>query len=230
MGPPDMTTPSAHPKKKASRNKFHLLGRKQSLRDDELQAGDAQSQGRSQASRQRTERLKEKSSAVRNRSLDRQAGNEDSALHGNGQHAHGQHSSIIKTTGSRAVGAAKGLLGKFSKGGGGDTKDPAERVRQAREEEAQKAARTKSYRVVNLPLEQQTRLTRICKKLEDCKDKTEFWLPAVAYRCIDYLNDKGMSHEGLYRVPGSEREIRNWIYRFDTGTFLATTWNSANFE
>lgn len=39
--------------------------------------------------------------------------------------------------------------------------------------------------VINLPLVEQTRRTRISKRLEDCKDKTEFWMPALPYRCIE---------------------------------------------
>ncbi|KAJ6013366.1 hypothetical protein N7540_007957 [Penicillium herquei] len=70
--------------------------------------------------------------------------------------------------------------------------------------------------VINLPLIEQARKTRIAKKLEDCRDKTEFWMPALPYRCIDYLNYKGCEEEGLYRVPGSGREVKHWQRRFDT--------------
>ncbi|KAJ5902273.1 hypothetical protein N7495_002801 [Penicillium taxi] len=70
--------------------------------------------------------------------------------------------------------------------------------------------------IINLPLIEQARKTRIAKKLEDCRDKTEFWMPALPYRCIDYLNFKGCEEEGLYRVPGSGREVKHWQRRFDT--------------
>ncbi|KAJ5291862.1 hypothetical protein N7478_001113 [Penicillium angulare] len=70
--------------------------------------------------------------------------------------------------------------------------------------------------VINLPLIEQARKTRIAKRLEDCRDKTEFWMPALPYRCIDYLNFKGCEEEGLYRVPGSGREVKHWQRRFDT--------------
>ncbi|KAF7123018.1 hypothetical protein CNMCM5793_001194 [Aspergillus hiratsukae] len=70
--------------------------------------------------------------------------------------------------------------------------------------------------VINLPLIEQARRTRIAKKLEDCRDKTEFWMPALPYRCIDYLNFKGCEEEGLYRVPGSGKEVKHWQRRFDT--------------
>ncbi|KAJ5449929.1 uncharacterized protein N7458_006378 [Penicillium daleae] len=70
--------------------------------------------------------------------------------------------------------------------------------------------------VINLPLIEQARKTRIAKKLDGCRDKTEFWMPALPYRCIDYLNYKGCEEEGLYRVPGSGREVKHWQRRFDS--------------
>lgn len=39
--------------------------------------------------------------------------------------------------------------------------------------------------VIRLPLVQQTRRTRIAPRLADSKDKTEFWMPAIAWRCIE---------------------------------------------
>lgn len=68
---------------------------------------------------------------------------------------------------------------------------------------------------INLPLVRQTRKTRIAKKLELSKDKTEYWMPALPWRCIDYLNMQ-CEQEGLYRVPGSNRDIKTWQRRFDT--------------
>ncbi|KAM4054900.1 rhoGAP domain-containing protein [Hirsutella rhossiliensis] len=70
-------------------------------------------------------------------------------------------------------------------------------------------------KVINLPLVEQTRLTRISKRLEDSKDKTEFWMPAFPWRAIDYLNYKGCDVEGLYRVPGSGPQVKKWQRKFD---------------
>ncbi|KAL2176007.1 uncharacterized protein P884DRAFT_270986 [Thermothelomyces heterothallicus CBS 202.75] len=70
-------------------------------------------------------------------------------------------------------------------------------------------------KVINLPLVEQTRLTRISKRLEDSRDKTEFWMPAFPWRAIDYLNYKGSEVEGLYRVPGSGPQIKKWQRKFD---------------
>lgn len=41
--------------------------------------------------------------------------------------------------------------------------------------------------VINLPVMEQSRRTRIAKRLEDCRDKTEFWMPALPYRCVEYV-------------------------------------------
>ena len=71
-------------------------------------------------------------------------------------------------------------------------------------------------KIITLPLVEQTRITRISKRLEHSKDKTEFWMPALPWRCIDYLNAKGVESEGIYRVPGSTREVEHWEMRFDT--------------
>ncbi|KAK1834766.1 putative Rho-type GTPase-activating protein 2 [Podospora conica] len=70
-------------------------------------------------------------------------------------------------------------------------------------------------KVINLPLVEQTRKTRISKRLEDSRDKTEFWMPAFPWRAIDYLNYKGSDVEGLYRVPGSGPQIKRWQRKFD---------------
>ncbi|KAM7192293.1 putative Rho-type GTPase-activating protein 2 [Rhypophila sp. PSN 637] len=70
-------------------------------------------------------------------------------------------------------------------------------------------------KVLNLPLVEQTRRTRISKRLEESRDKTEFWMPAFPWRAIDYLNYKGSDVEGLYRVPGSGPQIKKWQRKFD---------------
>ncbi|KAK2750177.1 hypothetical protein FQN57_004673 [Myotisia sp. PD_48] len=92
--------------------------------------------------------------------------------------------------------------------------------------------------VINLPLVEQTRRTRMVKTLQNSKDKTEFWMPALPWRCIEYvtsqfglnstlgvlnaffchsyLNFRGCEEEGLYRVPGSGKEVKHWQRRFDT--------------
>ncbi|KAF2166655.1 hypothetical protein M409DRAFT_23286 [Zasmidium cellare ATCC 36951] len=71
------------------------------------------------------------------------------------------------------------------------------------------------FKVINQPLVEQTRMTRISKELSGCRDKTEYWMPALPWRCIDFLNSN-CEQEGLYRVPGSGFHVKTWQRRFDT--------------
>ena len=114
----------------------------------------------------------------------------------------------LKMGASKGAGAlSKGLFGKGARSGS------------TTEKEETRPVDDEHYvlKVLNKPLIQQTRLTRISKKLEDSRDKTEFWMPAFPWRAIDYLNYKGSDVEGLYRVPGSNIEIKKWQRRFDEG-------------
>jgi hypothetical protein len=43
-------------------------------------------------------------------------------------------------------------------------------------------------KVIHKPLIEQTRLTRISSRLEQSRDKTEFWMPALPWRCIESVN------------------------------------------
>ncbi|KAJ5032539.1 uncharacterized protein L3040_009140 [Drepanopeziza brunnea f. sp. 'multigermtubi'] len=111
----------------------------------------------------------------------------------------------LKSSASKGAGAlSKGLFGK----GGSRSGSTHEKEAPVDDEHYQ-------LKVLNLNLVEQTRLTRISKKLEDSKDKTEFWMPAFPWRAIDYLNYKGSDVEGLYRVPGSGPQIKKWQRRFD---------------
>ncbi|ORY57466.1 Rho GTPase activation protein [Pseudomassariella vexata] len=110
----------------------------------------------------------------------------------------------LKSSGTRAADMiSKGLFGK-----GGRSGSTTEREPHVDDEHYQ-------LKVINRPLVEQTRLTRISKKLEESRDKTEFWMPAFPWRAIDYLNYKGSDVEGLYRVPGSGPQIKKWQRRFD---------------
>jgi hypothetical protein len=112
----------------------------------------------------------------------------------------------LKNSGSRAADMiSKGLFGKSG--------------RSASTSERESAVDDEHYvlKVINLPLVEQTRKTRISKRLEESRDKTEFWMPAFPWRAIDYLNFNGTDVEGLYRVPGSGPQIKKWQRRFDEG-------------
>ncbi|KAE8448379.1 hypothetical protein EG329_009623 [Mollisiaceae sp. DMI_Dod_QoI] len=111
--------------------------------------------------------------------------------------------SNLKTSATKGAGAlSKGIFGK------GRTNSTTEKEPVVDDEHYQ-------LKVINLPLVEQTRKTRISKKLEESRDKTEFWMPAFPWRAIDYLNYKGSDVEGLYRVPGSTPEIKKWQRKFD---------------
>jgi hypothetical protein len=43
-------------------------------------------------------------------------------------------------------------------------------------------------KIIHKPLIEQTRLTRISSRLEQSRDKTEFWMPALPWRCIEYVD------------------------------------------
>ncbi|KAH8731378.1 hypothetical protein GQ44DRAFT_326226 [Phaeosphaeriaceae sp. PMI808] len=72
------------------------------------------------------------------------------------------------------------------------------------------------FKVIHQPLVEQTRATRISTRLEQSRDKTEFWMPSLPWRCIDYLNMRGCEEEGLYRVPGSAQQVKYYERKFDT--------------
>ncbi|KAK5718229.1 hypothetical protein LTR17_015747 [Elasticomyces elasticus] len=69
-------------------------------------------------------------------------------------------------------------------------------------------------KITNMPLVEQTRITRISKDLSNCRNKGEYWMPGLPWRCIDYLN-LNCESEGLYRIPGSGPQVKKWQRRFD---------------
>ena len=85
--------------------------------------------------------------------------------------------SNIKNTSSRAAGglnkAGKGIFAKMGRSGSNTVV-------------AQEDARY-VCQIINTPLVEQTRKTRIAARLENSKDKTEFWMPALPWRCIEYV-------------------------------------------
>lgn len=130
-------------------------------------------------------------SSIRNRSADRQrpAGSEDGSITSkeNGKHFTSFSSSFkdgggaaffsnLKSSSTRAADglgkAGKGIFGKLTRSGSSGEKE---------------VVSDENYvcSVITLPLVEQTRRTRISKRLEDSRDKTEFWMPALPWRCIE---------------------------------------------
>lgn len=66
------------------------------------------------------------------------------------------------------------------------------------------------FRIVfGVPLEEAVQVARIREGLE---------LPAVIYRCVEYLEDKAAEmEEGIYRLSGSSNVIKALKDRFNTG-------------
>ena len=106
------------------------------------------------------------------------ASNSTSALSNSTAGAHreggGTHlfANLKSTTGKAADGlgrAGKGLLRKMER----------------RPSSTGREAENYMLKVIHMPLVEQTRRTRIAARLEDSKDKTEFWMPALPWRCIE---------------------------------------------
>ncbi|KAK4695991.1 hypothetical protein P7C70_g8451, partial [Phenoliferia sp. Uapishka_3] len=51
-------------------------------------------------------------------------------------------------------------------------------------------------------------------------DEARKWLPAIAFRCLQYLEHWGKTEEGIYRVPGSSYQIAQLRALFDAGMDL----------
>ncbi|PTB65374.1 hypothetical protein BBK36DRAFT_1122644 [Trichoderma citrinoviride] len=155
-------------------------------------------------------------STPRNRAEDRSAGAAACNSKDNGREKEQKAHSSTRETGASAFLSglrftstraadliSKGLFGKSTRSSSTTDKEPV-----IDDEHYE-------LKVINLPLVEQTRMTRISKRLEDSRDKTEFWMPAFPWRAIDYLNYKGTEVEGLYRVPGSGPQVKKWQRKFD---------------
>jgi hypothetical protein len=125
------------------------------------------------------------SSGIRNRSVDRQnAADSESGSIGSGKdsarfaapNSSGAFLSNLKSTSTKAADglgkAGKGIFTKFARSASSGERDGT-------------ADENYVCKVINQPLVKQTRLTRISKRLEDSKDKTEFWMPSLPWRCIE---------------------------------------------
>lgn len=77
-----------------------------------------------------------------------------------------------KGVGDRLGKAGKGLFGKITRSGSSTDREPP-------------PPEEHIISIINLPLVKQTRRTRIARRLELSKDKTEFWMPALPWRCIE---------------------------------------------
>ncbi|KAI4210991.1 MAG: hypothetical protein LQ351_006218 [Letrouitia transgressa] len=135
-------------------------------------------------------------SAIRNKSADRQSATKkaqgnSSTHHWENELSQGLSSSSstviremqasnlftnLKNTSSKAADglgkAGKGLLTRMARTGSSNAREHSSDSRY-------------ECKVLQLPLVEQTRRTRIAQRLEDSRDKTEFWMPALPWRCIE---------------------------------------------
>ena len=81
----------------------------------------------------------------------------------------GQHG---KGVGDRLGKAGKGFFGRITRSGSSNERELVNDD-------------TYACSTINLSLIKQTRKTRIARRLELSKDKTEFWMPALPWRCIE---------------------------------------------
>jgi len=124
----------------------------------------------------------ENSPTLRNRSADRHAREDSNSLkkerQGGPVSRDGstlQLFSNIQQTGKGVgdrLGKAKGFFGKITRSGSSNEREVV-------------TDDTYVCTTINLPLVKQTRKTRIARRLEFSKDKTEFWMPALPWRCIE---------------------------------------------
>ncbi|KAL8663624.1 MAG: hypothetical protein Q9202_003694 [Teloschistes flavicans] len=164
-------------------------------------------------------------SAIRNKSADRQPNHKQSIGSFTRGRPGGQQRGLAPTAstvfrdgaGSRLFANLKGTSSKAADGLGKAGKGIFNKMGRSGSNHSKEEAGDEPYQftVINLPLVEQTRRTRIAKRMEDSRDKTEFWMPALPWRCIDYLNYRGCEEEGLYRVPGSGTKIKYYQERFD---------------
>ena len=96
----------------------------------------------------------------------------------------------LKSTSSKAADgigkAGKGFIGVFTKGSSSASHSNQMSAERAAEREALlQYQRDYQIQVLECPLRLQMRLTRLAATLEEARDKTEFWLPAIAWRCIE---------------------------------------------
>lgn len=132
----------------------------------------------------------ESGASIRNRSVDRQARDDSHSMRKERQPANlppshsfrdGSTLQILSNLGQTGKGvgdrigkAGKGFFGKITRSGSSNERETP-------------TITDDNYTctTISLPLVKQTRKTRIARRLEESKDKTEFWMPALPWRCIE---------------------------------------------
>lgn len=136
-------------------------------------------------------------SSSRNRSAERPAGFDEGSSVSSGRsngrfgqslapNSQPSSSSLFSNIKSSSSGAAdrigragKGLFGKISRSASSNDRDGITGHTNGVPDDQYVC------QVINKPLLEQVRRTRISKRLDACKDKTEYWMPALPWRCIE---------------------------------------------
>lgn len=87
--------------------------------------------------------------------------------------------------GGRFVTGGKSVVSKAVAGGGSFFGRLGKIGRASSNTEKEAPEGDYTLKVINLPLIEQTRITRISKDLGSCRDKTEYWMPSLPWRCIE---------------------------------------------
>lgn len=83
------------------------------------------------------------------------------------------------------VSGSRNVLGKAKTGGGMFLNRLGKLGRSSSNSEKEVPDAEYKLKVIDLPLVEQTRITRISKRIEASKDKTEYWMPSLPWRCIE---------------------------------------------
>lgn len=80
---------------------------------------------------------------------------------------------------------SKNVVSKATKGGGNLLTRLGKIGRSSSNTDKEVPDSEYQLKIINMPLIEQTRITRISKDLASCRDKTEYWMPSLPWRCIE---------------------------------------------
>jgi len=122
--------------------------------------------------------FKNKSKDKRGKSAERAVRQVDSDENLAAAHAHNKEKNAFVT-------GSKNVLGKAKSGGGNFFTRLGKMTRSGSSNEKEVPDAEYQLKIITLPLVEQTRVTRISKRIEHSKDKTEYWMPSLPWRCIE---------------------------------------------
>jgi len=127
-------------------------------------------------------KLKAKS---RGKSAERAPKEREDTVHVTDSKANGKEKEKEKEKSGGFISGGKNVVSKATKGGGNLLVRLGKIGRSGSDTEKKLPEVEYTLTVIITPLVIQTRLTRISKDLASCRDKTEYWMPALPWRCIE---------------------------------------------